>query len=330
MTDNPGAAAVTTNPGGAPAGAGAAAPNAAGAGAPAGASAAAPAAGAEAKWWDALPGITPEAKEYLAGKNPKDINEYTKSNRELESKITAKGLLIPRDDAPPTEWAEFYKAQGRPETADKYEFAMPPGVEPSEVDKTLQADMRAAYLEAGLTPKQAARLNNAYNGVYGKVAAQLQDALKAEQNAGVKAIEGWEAEIRKGGGDPTKARALAQTAAQTILPKDSPLYDQVEKALATDGKPGSGSAAMVDLFHRIGMVLSEGGGVLRPGHQGGMGALTGPQAQVELDRMKADPNIGKILANHQHPNYKATREQWNKLIETIDAEEARKRAAGKA
>jgi len=294
------------------------------------ASAAAPGANGDAKFWDAIPGITPEAKEYLAGKNPKDINEFAKSYRELEGKITAKGLILPKDDAPPSEWAEFHKALGRPESAGKYEIAMPPGVEATEIDKTLQADMRQAFYEAGLTPKQVARLNNAYNGVYGKVAQQLKDGLAAERAAGDKAIETWEAGIRKAGGDPVKARALAQTAAQTILPKDSALYAQVETALASDGKPGSGSAAMVDLFHRVGLVISESGGVLRPGQQPGFGPMTGPQAKVELDRMKADPNIRKVLAEPQHPQYKATQEQWNRLVETMDAEEKRKAAAARA
>lgn len=277
--------------------------------------------------WYAVHNPSKDAANYIEGKGFKSFEDVTKSYRELETKIAAKGLLIPKEDAPAAEWDGFYKALGRPDKAEAYEVALhDPNHHATDADKLLHAEMRKAAFEAGLTPKQWQRLNNGYNGVVAKVIDGAKASLGAAQKAGETAIEEWEAGIRKNGGDPEKAKALAQTAAMNLLPKDSPLYGQIEKALALDGKPGSGSAAMVDLFHRIGTMMSESGGALRPGGQSGMAQLTGPQAQVELDRMKADPNVGAILRDKQHPQYQATLGRWNGLLDAIE-KDAKARAA---
>lgn len=282
----------------------------------------------EAKWYAPM-NPSKEAADYIEGKGFKNFDDVTKSYRELEGKIAAKGVLIPKDDAPPTEWGEFWKSLGRPDKAEAYAIeAHDPAYQFTDADKALHAELQKAAFEAGLTPKQWQRLNNGYNGVIGKVLADVKEMQAAEQKAGETAIGEWEATIRKNGGDPTKAKALAQTAAQTIIPKDSPLYGQIEKALALDGKPGSGSAAIVDLFHRIGTMMGESGGVLKAG--GPSGPLTGPQAQVELDKMTNDPNVAKVLMNPQHANYKATRERWNQLLDTITKEELARAAQGGA
>lgn len=284
------------------------------------------AAGSEAKWYAPL-SPSKEAADYIEGKGFKNFDDVTKSYRELEGKIAAKGVLIPKDDAPPTEWGEFWKSLGRPDRAEAYAIeAHDPAYQFSDSDKALHAELQKAAFEAGLTPKQWQRLNNGYNGVIGKVLADVKQMQAAEEKAGEAAIGDWEATIRKNGGDPTKAKALAQTAAMNLIPKDSPLYGQIEKALALDGKPGSGSAAIVDLFHRIGTMMGESGGVLKAGGQSG--PLTGPQAQVEHSKMASDPNIAKILMDPQHPNYKATRERWNQLLETITKEELARTAQG--
>lgn len=288
---------------------------------------AAAAGAADAKFWDALPGLDAEDKKYLAGKNYADAKTWVKSSREADTKISSKGLIIPAEDAPKAEWDAFHAAQGRPEKAEAYEIALhDKDYQPTDTDKLLHGEMQKAAHEAGLTPKQWARLNNGFNGVFAKVQDNLKAMQAAHAEAGKKSIEAWEGEVKKRGGDPVKAKARAQTAAQTLIPQDSPLWQQLEPALEIKGQPGSGAAALIDLFDRVGAMMSESGGVLRPGGQAGHANLTAAQSQIELDRMKADPNIRQILNNPTHPQYKPTTDRWNGLIETVEKAAQAKRA----
>lgn len=279
--------------------------------------AAAPANGADA----ALGWLTPLAAEpktvqLFQSKGFKNINDVSKAYHDLEAVIGAKGHIAPKDDAPPEEWAKFYKALGAYDDPAKVEIALhDPNYQPTDAEKGMHQALRKAAVEAGLTPRQWKALNGAYNDVVGKTLDGLKEAAAAESAAGEKAIADLEAGWRKNGVDPVKAKALAQTAAMNLIPKDSPLYGQVEKALALDGKPGSGSAALVDLFHRIGTMMGEGGGVVKAGGANGM-AQTPQQAQADISTYNAE-----IAANPKHPyhnphdpGHKAAHEKMMRLM----------------
>lgn len=299
MTDA--AAGSGTGAAGAQPGAGAA--GAAGAGGQAGAGAQ-PGAGANGAGgngaggtpWYAPLGAEPKTAQLFDAKGFKNINEVSKAYHDLEAVIGAKGVIVPKDDAPPEEWAKYHKAVGAYDDPAKVEIALhDPKYQPTDAEKGMHEALRKAAVEAGLTPRQWKALNGAYNGIVGKTLDGIKQAAAAEDTAGETAIAELEAGWRKNGVDPVKAKALAQRAAQTIIPKDSPLYGQIEKALALDGKPGSGSAAMVDLFHRIGTMMGESGGVLKAGGANGS-AQTPTQAQADINAYNAE-----ISANPKHP-----------------------------
>lgn len=296
----------------------AAAPGA-GAGSPGGSlPAAAPAAGAATglEWLTPL-AAEPKTVQLFQSKGFKNINEVSKAYHDLEAVIGAKGHIAPKDDAPPEEWAKFHKALGAYDDPAKVEIALhDPNYQPTDAEKGMHEALRKAAVDAGLTPRQWKALNGAYNGIVGKTLDGLKEAAAAENAAGEKAIADLEAGWRKNGIDPVQAKALAQTAAQSIVPKDSPLYGQIEKALALDGKPGSGSAAMVDLFHRIGTMMSESGGALKPGAQRSLAAQTPQQAQADIANYNAE-----ISANPKHPyhnphdpGHKAAHEKMMRLM----------------
>lgn len=283
----------------------------------------------EAKWWDALPGIAPEAKEYLGVKNPKDVNEWTKSYRELEGKITAKGLLVPAADAPAEEWAKFYKAvPGFPEGPDKYNVPVAPGATPTEFEKRWETAMRPAFHKAGLTQQQVAILIN--DGYMPFATAEMKALKDADAQKGAEDERARDDFLKTLGGEKPvsdKERlefvALGQRAVQDLL-KDAPA--ELRAAILTAVNEKTGTPAFLKLFGEIGKrFYREGSGALNPGAQPGQ--MTGAQAAHELNNMKADPNARKILADKSHPQYKATLQKWNDLIEAVGREEDKQRAA---
>jgi hypothetical protein len=65
-------------------------------------------------------GFAPEIKDHPSVKRYKSVEELAKGHIELEKRIGLKGVLIPSDTSSDEVKNEFYKAIGRPDTADGY------------------------------------------------------------------------------------------------------------------------------------------------------------------------------------------------------------------
>lgn len=98
----------------------------------------------------------------VEAKGWKSADDALSSYRALESKI-GQNLTIPDESAPKEDWDKFYSRLGRPETADKYEFALPQGVpENLPYDKASATEFANWAHEAGLNPKQAQLLHDSF------------------------------------------------------------------------------------------------------------------------------------------------------------------------
>lgn len=125
-----------------------------------------------------------EGEKLLAGKY-KSAEELEKAYKNLETKIGSKGITVPGDDATDEERAAYYKAIGKPETADAYEIAVPEGM---QADAGLMTWYKETAHKYNMTKSQAESFAKDYNEFFEKQSTeqwnaqieQTREALKAE------------------------------------------------------------------------------------------------------------------------------------------------------
>lgn len=241
-----------------------------------------------AKWYAGM-APAPEAAQLIDSKGWNNLNEVTKGYHELEKVVGAKGLPLPGEKAGDEEWTKFHHAiPGVPKAPTEYKIPLPAAdYQQNDADKTYESGMRPAFHKAGLTQRQVDILTAEHNKQFGEMQKSIAGQAEAARAAGETEL----ATLQKAwGADATKNVALAQTAAQTLYPKDSPEFAKLEKLM--------GAGAMVDHFYRVGLMMSEGGGVVKPGAQAGFGTMTPEQAKAAIDSFNAE-----IAANPKHPYF---------------------------
>jgi hypothetical protein len=153
----------TGNPAGVDAGAGASAP--AGAGAP-------------ADWTTGLPDAARGFVQTKGWKSPADLlGSYQNLEKLMGADKAGRGVVLPKEDAAPEDWAAFYNRLGRPESPDGYKLPVPEGDA-----GTFVKDAAQWFHEAGLTPKQAETLAAKYAEWTGNVTGNT-DAAYEQQSA---------------------------------------------------------------------------------------------------------------------------------------------------
>jgi len=203
-------------------------------------------------------------------------DDVAKSYINLESKINAKGVLIPGPKATEEEKATFFKTLGRPDTPDGYLFELPKDIHPSLVsDEASQKVFKGIAHQFGLTAEQA-------TGLHGWYITELSNVLKQQDEADEKTRKEAETALR-GRWGTTYDTKLAL--AQRVLNKfgGEKIKPLLEKGLGND-------PVIIELFANIGDKLSED--VLGPGGKSQYGGLT-PEA--------ANAKIAEIRANPKHP-----------------------------
>lgn len=93
----------------------------------------------------------------------KDIDSVDKLFSSLDGAqqlIGKREDVIPKEGDPQEKFDAFFKLQGRPETADKYEFTHPEGL---ERDEAFMKTMSEAMHKHGLSQKQAAGMQGAFD-----------------------------------------------------------------------------------------------------------------------------------------------------------------------
>ena len=116
----------------------------------------APADEGKASFLDSIPEAYRD-KEYL--KNAESMESFLDQYENAQKLIGKK--QIPGEDSSPEEWTEFYNKL-RPESADKYEFEHPEGL---EVNEEFSNTMKGIFHEAGLTPNQAKLIQGKYDEI---------------------------------------------------------------------------------------------------------------------------------------------------------------------
>lgn len=110
-----------------------------------------------------------ESRAWVGSKGFKGLDPLVESARHADrlqtemADLKSKALTPPPPDAKPEDWQAFYAKLGRPETADGYEFKLPEGLPPDmPYDSESAKASKAWFHEAGLAPRQAQALHDAY------------------------------------------------------------------------------------------------------------------------------------------------------------------------
>ena len=251
--------------------------------------------GVDAKPWTSYIGEGP-AREYVekgGWKTPDELAlaAYTASQREAQG-----GPAVPKADAPPEAWSEFYKAIGRPETADAYEFKAAEGV---KHDAAFAKAAKEAFHEAGLLPHQAAALQTWWDKYQATAATQ-------NATANTKANEEALAALKTKMGDKfDEYRAAGERVMKAV--ELSP-----EAMNAIEGNIGA--AALVELLANIGMKSAEGG-FLKDESGGGdpETGLTKQQANAKITELRGDEAFMAMYNDQHHAQHAAAVERMMKL-----------------
>ena len=99
-------------------------------------------------WRDSLPDDL-KADPTLAKYN--SVDEVAKAYLNINKLIGKEKIVIPKEGDSEEVWDMFYKANGRPESSDKYDVSLPEGI---ELDEQIEADYREAFYKAGYSQKQ--------------------------------------------------------------------------------------------------------------------------------------------------------------------------------
>ena len=75
----------------------------------------------------------------------------------LQSMIGKKGVIVPGEASPPSEWDNFHRQMGRPDTKDQYQMKVPEDLA-QYYDENLVAEARNLFFEEGYDQKKVDKL----------------------------------------------------------------------------------------------------------------------------------------------------------------------------
>lgn len=214
-------------------------------------------------------------------------------------------VRVPGPDAKPEDWQGVYKKLGALDAPDKYEFKLPEG---AKVDDKLVTFGKTLSHKLGLNPTQANMLasewtqfTTQYNNEHG--AAETQ-RLAAENEAALNSVKTkWGAEFDS---KIEAGKRVATSLYKMTDAADKAMFDKIEGAI--------GSAAMLELFARIGDKTREGSFKTDGGGVNDNPDNMAPEtAAAEIKRLQGDEGFTKQYMDAKHPQHAVAVERMNKL-----------------
>jgi hypothetical protein len=220
-------------------------------------------------------------------KGAKTLDKFKGSNeRELLEQVAKgyinleklpRGVVIPKDDAPPAEWDAFYEKAGRPKSADEYGIDVKPPARVAwnpEAQKLILGKMHAR----GLTKRQA-------EGLLSDYLTMADEAVTADERArNGSAQEAYDAMKREWGGLADRNVAMVQRAVHEFGGAELKEYLD-ESGLGNDPR-------FFKFVHRMALPLIEDG------------YIAGENLGMKRDEAKAE--LQKIMASDEYTKYRGS------------------------
>jgi hypothetical protein len=136
----------------------------------------------------------------------KTLPDLLNGHVNLSKMISAKGVIVPKDDDASEVWDKFYNTLGRPEKADGYKLSelkdLHPNIKPSDMSKKAFLDFAH---KNGMTAKQVDETNKWY-------LTQVDQMMKAQDKAWNDKVTALETKLKTDwGADYEKKKTLAAT-----------------------------------------------------------------------------------------------------------------------
>jgi hypothetical protein len=261
-------------------------------------------AGAAAPWYGA--NVDAEIQAYVATKGWADPVAAINSYRNAEKMIGRDPntlVTIPRPDDTAGQRA-LYAKLGMPESADKYDFKAPEGV---QLDEGRMGWAKQAAHQLGLSQKQ----------FEGLVAADLK-ANQDMQAAQAKEYEAYvatdRAALQKEWGVGFDKKMQQGKAAAAGLGINGEVIDAIEAALGFSGT--------MKLFASLGEKMGEDGFVTPEARAAGFNAILTPaEAKVQWEQKLLDPNFKAALFDRTHPGHNAAKADQTRMFKLMNPEE---------
>ena len=236
---------------------------------------------------------TMEAKNYA---NPAEL-ALAYSNLLKMSKGSDNVVSIPGEGAEDTQWDNFYRALGRPDKAEDYEFTH---AEDVKVDEDMVSFGKQMFHAMGVSAKQA------------QIGVTMWDKFVGEQNAAL--AEQWNTDNAK---DVDALKAKHGDNFDTFIEAGKRVVYSagLSKELIAKLEDDMGTASVLELFSTIGAKSSEG--TFLTTSSGGTSAvdmMTPQQAQEEIDKLNADEKHMAAINNANDPNHKVELDRREKLF----------------
>lgn len=242
-------------------------------------------------------GFDEPTQRFFAGKNYPDQKTALTSLRQADELARARNVVTKPDPKNPQGWEGFTELGWTPD-ATQYKLNPPKVGEGDVHDETAFKRFQGVAHELRLAPWQA-------EGVYNAMHKQSNDTIKAFRDAGATANRELDGQLRTKWGDGYDQKAELAKRAFSFFKPDAVTGAQMDATL--------GSAAMVELFERIGTAMGEDR--LITGDSTGMGGKTPVTARVERLRLEGDANWMKVFNDPRHPQNKDYVAQRAALIE---------------
>jgi hypothetical protein len=243
-------------------------------------------------WWS---GIKEEPiREYMKTKNYANPEEAARAAWSANKLLAERGdpttITVPKGDATPEQWEEFYKKIGRPDSPDKYEFKHGEGV---TVDKDLETLGRNIFHKLGVPGAKAQEAIDMWNAAVAEKLGKNAEEAKATNDAELDALsKSW-------GADLDKNRAAGERVMKA-LGLDAKFMEKIEGQI--------GSAAVVELLAKIGRKSDEGsfkgGNDNPPGDPNNPDTMSPEQAQAKINALNADTEFQKKYTDKNHAGHK--------------------------
>lgn len=225
-----------------------------------------------------------------------DVAALAKEHVNAQALLGRKGMILPTEKDPPESWDGVWKAIGRPDKPDGYQFTKPEGFD--GYSDEFAGKFRDAAHKAGLSAKQAAGLHDWW-----------VEGMKGMAGESAKAIEARDAEVaatiqKEWGSNAPAKMELVRRAATALGAKDEAL-GAIEKSL--------GNFAALQLLATLGENLREG--TLEGKAAGGVSVA---QANAELAKQNAQMTDPKSpLMDKFHPEHASLMKRREELFQIV-------------
>jgi hypothetical protein len=251
--------------------------------------------------------LTALPEEYRADPvfgNFNSVNDLAKSYKSAATLVGMDKnyvLPLPKEDTPEA-WAPIWDKLGRPESADKYEISAPEGV---QFDDGMTAKLKEVAHANGISAKAFKALAE----VYGSEQAGMISTMTAQSE---QQVTEWKTQLKSEFGEAYDDKiSLAQEAVAKFG------GDEAKEFFAKNPQFGN-NPLFVKMFANLGSQIQ---GDTIPSQSVGntSGRLTPAEAQMEIAKMNADPDVFKSMYDNKHPMHKANLERRQKLFEAANA-----------